>query len=291
LYRAYFNATTLFQAYKEHKPDLKSRRIFGYVTYLINIHGHFLTYDPKILDQHIFVGIKRDRVWRLLNKKTKKEHLFTNVKFNKYLFPKLSDIANKTVVLVLQNTCLSQLSLLALLISTISSLPNTRPAGQQRTRPGNTELRDTQLYTTDKRKALSSITSSHSGRLSSSRRVRLSSTASGSGATRLDITTYRPTKDTIFKLTRSEKVPKQTIFSDLVMQLVTKFKAIHLKKDKSSLVQAFAPSFKAITLKEAIRENAPKWLKAFVSELQSLKDINTYRIVNTLNRRKVIISR
>jgi hypothetical protein len=168
LYRAYFNATTLFQAYKEYKLDLKSLRIFGYVTYLINIHGHFLTYDPKILDQHIFVGIKRDRVWRLLNKKTKKKLLFTNVKFNKYLFPKLSNIANKTVVLVLQNTCLSQLSLLALLISTISSLPNTRPAGQQRTRPGNTELRDTQLYTADKREALSSITSSHSGRLNSS---------------------------------------------------------------------------------------------------------------------------
>jgi hypothetical protein len=42
------------------------------------------------------------------------------------------------------------------------------------------------------------------------------------------------------------------------MQLITEFKAIHLKKDKLGLVQAFAPSFKAITLKEAIREDAPK---------------------------------
>jgi hypothetical protein len=50
LYRAYFDATTPFQAYKGHKPDLKSLRIFGCAAYLINIHGHFLTYDPKILD-------------------------------------------------------------------------------------------------------------------------------------------------------------------------------------------------------------------------------------------------
>jgi hypothetical protein len=70
--------------------------------------------------------------------------------------------------------------------------------------------------------------------------------------------THRPVKDTIFKPTRSGRVPKQTIFSDSVMQLVTEFKAIHLKKNKSSSVQAFTPLFKAITLKEAIRENAPK---------------------------------
>jgi hypothetical protein len=88
--------------------------------------------------------------------------------------------------------------------------------------------------------------------------------------------THCPANNTIFKLTRLKRVPKQTIFSDLVMQLITEFKAVH---------------FKAITLKEAIKKDASKWLKAFVSELQSLKDTNTYRIVNTLNRKKVIISK
>jgi hypothetical protein len=103
--------------------------------------------------------------------------------------------------------------------------------------------------------------------------------------------THRPAKDTIFKPTRSGRVPKRTIFSDSVMQLVTEFKAVHLKKDESSLVQASAPPFEAITLEETMREDAPKWLKAFVSELQSLKDTNTYRIVDTPSKRKVIASR
>jgi hypothetical protein len=75
------------------------------------------------------VEIKRDRVWRLLNKKTRKELLSIDVKFNKYLFSKLSNIVNKAVVSVPQNTRLSQLSLPALLTPIISSLPNTRPAG------------------------------------------------------------------------------------------------------------------------------------------------------------------
>jgi hypothetical protein len=126
-----------------------------------------------------------------------------------------------------QNTRLSQSSLPALLTLTTSSLPNTRPAGQH-TRPENTKLRDTQLYAADKREALPFTTSSYSGRLSS--------TASGSGVTRPGMATHRPAKDTIFKPTRSGRVPKRTIFSDLVMQLVTEFKAIHLKKDESSLV-------------------------------------------------------
>jgi hypothetical protein len=103
--------------------------------------------------------------------------------------------------------------------------------------------------------------------------------------------THRPANDTIFKLTRSGRVPKRTIFSDSVMQLVTEFKAVHLKEDELSSVQASAPPFEAITLEEAMREDAPKWLKAFLSELQSLKDTNTYRIVDTLSGKKVIPSR
>jgi hypothetical protein len=95
--------------------------------------------------------------------------------------------------------------------------------------------------------------------LSSSQKVQLSSTASGSGAKiRPGIAAHRPANNTIFKPTRSGKVPKQTVFSDSVMQLVTEFKAVHLKKDESGLVQAPASSFKAITLEEAMREDAPK---------------------------------
>jgi hypothetical protein len=98
-------------------------------------------------------------------------------------------------------------------------------------------LRDTQLYAADEREALSLITSSYSGRLSSSQRVWLSSIISGSDAEiRLGMATYCLVNDTIFKLTRLGRVFKQTVFFDSVMQLVTEFKAVHLKKDKLSLV-------------------------------------------------------
>jgi hypothetical protein len=102
----------------------------------------------------------------------------------------------------------------------------------------------------DEREAFSFIISSYSDWLSS--------ITSGSGATRPGIATYRLINDTIFKPTRSGRVLKRTVFSDSVMQLVTRFKAVHLGKDKSSSVQALAPPFKAITLKKAIRKNAPE---------------------------------
>jgi hypothetical protein len=44
--------------------------------------------------------MKGNRVWRLLNKDIRKELLSTDVKFNKYLFSKLSDIADTAVVSV-----------------------------------------------------------------------------------------------------------------------------------------------------------------------------------------------
>ena len=249
MYKAYFDAATLFQAYRGHKPDLESLRIFGCAAYSVNIHGHSLTYDPKILDKHILIGIKRNRIWRLLNRHTKKELLTTDVKFNEYLFPKLTDVTDEAVVPVPvpQNTRPSKPAP----APTTRSLPD-----QQGTRPGNTESRDIQLHKADEQEALPSTTGSRNDRLSSSRNGWLSSTARGSGAeTRPDMA-FRPADSTIFRPTRSGRVPKQTVFSDSVMQLVTGLNAAHLKE--SSSVQVLILPFEAITIKEAIKENAPE---------------------------------
>ena len=44
-------------------------------------------------------------------------------------------------------------------------------------------------------------------------------------------------------------------------------------------------------MEEAIKEDAPEWKEAFISELQSVKDANMYKIVETPRGRKVIQSR
>ena len=66
------------------------------------------------------------------------------------------------------------------------------------------------------------------------------------------------TNQVIFKPTRLGRVPKQTVFSDSVIQLVIGFKAVHLKEDESGLVQAPTPPFESMTLEEAMKEDTPK---------------------------------
>ena len=142
-YGDYLESKTLYHAYCGHKPDLKSLRIFGCKASPVNIHRRISTYDPKILDEHIFVGMKGNRVWRLLNPQTAKEVVSTDVKFDEYQFPKLSVSTNKKAVelIALETTR----ALLYLPIPVISNPDDShiRPEGRGLIRSGNTELEDT----------------------------------------------------------------------------------------------------------------------------------------------------
>jgi hypothetical protein len=53
-------------------------------------------------------------------------------------------------------------------------------------------------------------------------------------------------EEPIFRPTRSSRIPRKTIFTDSVVQLVSQFQAVHIKGDSSLEVPA-AP-FEAITL-------------------------------------------
>ena len=79
-------------------------------------------------------------------------------------------------------------------------------------------------------------------------------------------------------LRRSQRVPKKKIFSDAVA-----FNASVL--DVSGPVEPL----KAISLEEAMQEDAPSWLKAIDSELTSLKKTNTYSIITELPEERVAI--
>lgn len=51
-------------------------------------------------------------------------------------------------------------------------------------------------------------------------------------------------------------------------------KAVYLKNTESGIP---TPLFENMTIEEAMREDALEWKKAIYSELQSLKDANTYK--------------
>ena len=43
-----------------------------------------------------------------------------------------------------------------------------------------------------------------------------------------------------------------------------------------------------ISIQEAMKEDVPKWTEAIYSELQSLKDMNTYEVIDIPRGRKII---
>ena len=87
---------------------MKALKVFGCKACPINIHGKSPTYDPKVLDPHIFVGMKGNRVWRLVNSHTMREIVSTDVKFDEYQFPKLSNTTNKAVKPIVPEASSSQ---------------------------------------------------------------------------------------------------------------------------------------------------------------------------------------
>ena len=46
-----------------------------------------------------------------------------------------------------------------------------------------------------------------------------------------------------------------------------------------------------ISIQEAMKEDVPKWTEAIYSELQSLKDMNTYEVIDIPRGRKIIQSK
>jgi Reverse transcriptase (RNA-dependent DNA polymerase)/GAG-pre-integrase domain len=318
-YGEYSEAMTPFQAYFGRRPDLREVRVFGCEAYQINRDRQKTTVDPKILkDKLIFVGMKGNRVWRLFNLDTQKEILTTNAGFHEYTFPKFT-ITNGSGRLPAPQRTLTELR-------NTSAEAATRPSTQDeverhtglketrhtvrtrsgnedetlpsRTRSGNEdETLPSRARPGNEDETLPPTTDSRNGpRLSGSRTGRLSSTVTGAeiGPGMADSMVNRPAEDPVvdpvFKPTRSGRVPKKTVFSDSVIQLVRAMKAVHIEGESSS-IEVPAPPFEAVTVEDAMKEDAPEWKKAIMAELQSLKETNTYRVVESPKGRKVISSR
>ena len=68
------------------------------------------------------------------------------------------------------------------------------------------------------------------------------------------------------------------MFSALVAQTITSLKALHLDIKESTSMGIPSVPFKAIELKEALKEDAQSWLEAIDQEFRSLLKQNTFTI-------------
>jgi hypothetical protein len=69
------------------------------------------------------------------------------------------------------------------------------------------------------------------------------------------------------------------VFNDTVVQSVIAMKAVHLEAENTTSLGAPTAPFDAIELDQALREDAPGWMKAIFEEFLSLKRMHTYTIM------------
>ena len=79
----------------------------------------------------------------------------------------------------------------------------------------------------------------------------------------------------------------------MVVQLVIAIKAIYLEAKNTTFIGAPIAPFDAIELDQALREDAPGWMKAIFKEFLSLKRMHTYTIIRgrVLEGRLLLLSK
>jgi hypothetical protein len=316
----YMGCITPYEAYTGRKPKLDTLRIWGCAAYPLNAsERRARSNDPRTRGEHIFIGIKGNKIWRFLNMETLKEEVSADVDFHEYIFPILAKDANgwpipRKPVSITQPEHTADASKTDL---------KSQGATRQVLANGRSDIEDIDAQPPNKRARQSSD-------LTRERPVRSNTTAApeerrgekalepvlgsgeedptpgGSGRAvetpdlpgRGDLPAppmavkKHPARleEPIFKPTRSGRIPRKTVFSDSVVRLAAQLEAVHIEGDSSSLETPAAP-FEAISIEEAMKEDAPEWKKAILSELESLKSTNTFSIVPIPLNRRVIRSR
>jgi hypothetical protein len=322
----YTGCTTPYEAYTGRKPKLDTLRIWGCAAYPFNaLDRRSRKNEPRTRGEHIFIGLKGNKIWRFLNTETLKEEVSADVEFHEYKFPVLDTDTNGWPIPRKPAS------------STIPKYPRQLEHTADASRTNSSDLRNQGATTgqipAGNRPDIEDIDARQPGK-----RVRLSSdlnresfapeerrgeaqepvqgsgdtdpTPGGSSRAESDapdlpgrgeqpappvaVTRKRPARleeprleEPIFRPTRSGRIPRKTIFADSVVRLVSQLQAVHIEGDSSSLDVPAAP-FEAISIQEAMKEDAPEWKKAMLNELESLRSTNTFSIVPIPQDRRVI---
>ena len=79
--------------------------------------------------------------------------------------------------------------------------------------------------------------------------------------------------------TRSGRLLNTRVFNNTVVQSIIAMKAVNLEAENTTSLGAPTAPFDAIKLDQALRKDAPGWIKAIFEEFLAHKRMNTYTII------------
>jgi hypothetical protein len=88
-------AHTPLQAFTDRKPNLGVLRVWGCAAYPLNsLERMPRTWDPRTRGEHVFIGLKGNKIWKFLNLETLREEVSADVQFHEFKFPIIAENAN-----------------------------------------------------------------------------------------------------------------------------------------------------------------------------------------------------
>src|SRR5205814_2193863 len=277
-----------YKAYTGKAPEGANVRAFGTAAFLIQPKDkHPPANEPRFQESFMYVGMKGNSIYRVLNVKTLKEEWYADVKFDEYVYPatkepifgqlkgrKADDKAKEPVP--------------------SPHKPENVPSAKtdQAKEPQTKSIREREAPPVVQPPGQSAAAARAKPPLLESITVKIDNL----DGQRINTEAAQPTpqgdnvenkKPAIEPQRRSERTPKKKSFPDSIVYSAIAMKAVHLEGN-DSLGAPIAP-FELVSEEEAMREDAPAWLEAIKAELNSIKEAKTYTVVGELPKGRTAI--
>jgi Reverse transcriptase (RNA-dependent DNA polymerase) len=278
---------------------------------------HPTAYEPRMQQDHILVGMKQNSIYRVLNIKTLVENWYADMKIDEYIYPaikepkfglqkgrtKPQEISSREEPPIPPPNAVKEAPQVRGRAETQTTSTNMRERatspvvhspGQTAAEPGDEPpiSEQTGLCPESRGQGEDEESPASNG---TEPRTRVVIPQASDSNTQMDGQRSHPAPQRDNKrrkpipepTRRSERVPKKKIFPDSIVHQANALKAMHLEGN-DSLGAPIAP-FEAVSMEEAMKEDAPAWLEAIKAELNSIKVARTYSIVKELPKGRTAI--
>ena len=271
------------EAFKGEIPRVKASKIFGCAAYPLRPKQTYPSkYEPKILPGYIFVGVNGSWIWRLVHKDTLKPILSADVQFNESIFPRPRDPHPKPTVVDraraerdFSRTNNEEPTIVVDAGTRSTNRSTNHPDDGAEIGPNPKEAVAGTEIGPDSTNPSTNPPNTNMDQVSGDQRDNVGhSQRDNVGHSQRDNVGYsqspvQAVKSSIIKPTRSGRVPKPTAFADV---LIAGEEAAGHSLDPGDILES-------VELKQALEVDPEGWKEAIRSELQSIKDLKCYELV------------
>lgn len=289
---AYPGAITPYEAMHGVNAKYMQLSTFGCAAYpkvLADTPGKF---TPHTREEHVFIGMRGNSIYKLLNCRTLKVIECADAVFHEYKYPSIMvpyKFKDVTEELPTADDAPEEAAPPLIILGTPESSPEPELNDSQEKDDAETRSKVDEIDAeTSSKIGAETSPSTQNAQQEAEKSADPPSSSRRSG---------RKIKKTVPFQAKSAQhagsTTKWRAFSTSVIQSVNALNAVHLAEGKSSSLGVPSVLFENLTVEEAMLEDAPAWTESILKELRGLQKTGTYEIIrgNPPSSRKIISSK